>query len=132
MKNQKEEIEEIQEKLESILIEFSDDPKGIYKMQYKNAVVSEREFTGVGFFTYFVVPDEFVVIDESKDTSLSWLEFEDEPELPADFRILVTDGKLDYIEGYCFSDTWRYGYENAILVSENNNIRTRVKLKDLL
>jgi len=111
--------EEKHKKLEDTVIRLSlnkkHDPHGIYMKQYENAKILSRKFTGVGFFTEFIIPDELILSEESKDFCVVTGHFNDTEALQL-FVIFINKGKLDMLEGFVTYDDWRYDYENMRLV----------------
>jgi len=111
--------EEFEKKAMDMLLEGSDPKLVILKTQYASATVIKRDFTGVGFFTRFNVPDTLVVEhfkgriddvrariknDEGNWTLGDWLFF----------ILYIRDGKICTLE--CFTtldDIWDYNYDNA-------------------
>lgn len=86
-----------------------DDPHlTVFREQFRRAGLLSREFTGVGFFTHFSIP-----ADVPKVASKITPEFFRYPLVEingvkhgVDFAIFVTDGKLDFLEGFTFDDPW--------------------------
>jgi len=109
---------ETQEKLEQIIMEKSlicnHDPDGSLLKQYLNSQILTRKFTGVGFFTEFLIPDHLIINDESKNFCEVSGRYEDS-DIIFIFVIFIKSGKLDFLEGFTSHGEWRYDYENMIL-----------------
>jgi len=109
---------EIQEKLENTVMKMSliskHDLDGSLLKQYLNSRVLTRKFTGVGFFTEFLIPDHLIINDISKNFCEIAGKFEDS-DITFLFTIFVRNGKLDFLEGFTSHGEWRYDYENIVL-----------------
>lgn len=76
------------------------------RQQFARCTVAQREFTGFGFYTTLVVPD-----DVSRIAGVD-IKFGDViaeiPELPsgAGFLLYIKDGVLDMLEGYSYDEPW--------------------------
>ena len=98
------------------LLLAGDDPVlKILREQLSQAAVRKRELTGCGFFCYFDVGGA-----APKLTGRQRFQFGDvEGRIiglnhGAGFLLFVSDGTLDFLEGYTFGETWP---QNARLVS---------------
>ena len=107
-----------QEKLERAVMEMilihKNDPDGIYLNQYLNSQILSREFTGVGFFTKFIIPESLIISSESKDIAEVTATFKDS-DIILLFILFIGNGKLDCLEGVVSHECWRYDYENLQL-----------------
>ena len=75
--------------------------------QYKNSLITSREFTGVGFFTNFEVANETLALADSPSfelgsvqATISGLEF------GAGFVLYVRDGLIKMLEAYSYDEPW--------------------------
>jgi hypothetical protein len=98
--------------LEHAALEMSlagDDPRfDPLRKQLQVCHVKAREFSGVGFFSDFSVPDDTPRADlPSGTTHLSGPLVEmDGLEHGGGFELGITDGVLDYLEAYCYDEPW--------------------------
>lgn len=85
-----------------------DDPTlAMLREQSAVAVVAERRFTGVGFFTRFKVPISAPRLPSRCRLVVSDVYAEvTNLEFGAGFVLFVEDGALDTLEGYIFEDAW--------------------------
>lgn len=90
-----------------------DDPvRAALRQQLTAVSVSDRHFTGVGFYVRFVVPDSVPRLDESLGTKPRFTVtgvgavFED-ANVEVGFVLFVRDGRLHMLEGYTYgSEAW--------------------------
>lgn len=81
----------------------------LLRQQATAAAVSGREFTGVGFYVDFVVPDDAPRLDESlgiePDFTLGNVGavFED-VNVEAGFVLFVAGGRIDFLEAYTYGN----------------------------
>ncbi len=74
--------------------------------QYANAKVINREFSGKGFFTYFLIPDGIAPVKPLNFAAGNVnIELEGVPG-GADCLIFIREGKISFLECYTFSDDW--------------------------
>jgi hypothetical protein len=107
---------EKQEKLEKevmkIGLTLENAPDGIYAKQYLNSAILSRQFTGVGFFTEFIIPEDMIIDKNfSGNFYATNAKFEDS-DIIITFIVFVVEGKLCTLEGVVSHDYWRYDYEN--------------------
>ena len=77
------------------------------RKQFDVCTVKDREFTGVGFFTYFSVPEE-THKKVGLNLVLGDVFGDDIPELQrgAGFMLFIEDGILTCLEGYSYEEPW--------------------------
>jgi len=71
--------------------------------QLHNATITKREFTGVGFYTYFHV-DQVVSCEE--DMHISGVGGKLNNSIQIGFLLFVKKGKLSCLEGFTYDDPW--------------------------
>ncbi len=88
-----------------MLLDKQGEPFDTLRRQLSCATVSKREFTGVGFFTKFSLPDEAQVRHTVPDMTLGGVGAE-VPGLKhgAGFILFVRDGVVSMLEGYTYVD----------------------------
>ncbi len=90
-----------------------DDPMhNALRQQITVASVSDRRFTGVGFYVDFAIPDDVPRLDESVGTKPNFAFgnvgaiFED-ANVEVGFVLFVRDGRIHTLEGYTYgNDAW--------------------------
>lgn len=77
------------------------------RAQIRCARVKRREYTGVGFFTYFEVSGETLRLSDDYRSNLSEA-VASHPDVPAGagFLLWAEQGKLSCLEGYVFEGLW--------------------------
>ena len=101
------------------------------RLQVGNCRVSRREFTGVGFYTYFVIEP---IPDCSIRTSLKFgdvIAEIDGLQHGAGFLLYVKDGMITMLEGYSYDESWPEKIVNFDL-SYVGGKRDWAKLKGIL
>ena len=76
------------------------------RQQLERCVVAKREFTGFGFYTTLVAPED---VRRTAGLNIKFGDVIGEiPELPrgAGFLLYVKDGVLDMLEGYSYDEPW--------------------------
>jgi len=75
--------------------------------QYKSAIVSQRNFTGAGFFTDFEVTDKSLAIPDYLDLQLGKVNARIEGlAFGAGFILFIEDGLIAMLEGYTYGEPW--------------------------
>jgi hypothetical protein len=89
------------------------EPFETVRKQLAHAAIANREFSGVGFFTHFVVPPDAPVRRDlpSKEIGHVGAEF---PSLQhgAGFVLFIRDGVVSMLEGYTYDEPWPTNTEN--------------------
>jgi hypothetical protein len=101
-------IEELERAVMQVLLADNDPDARALRAQFQMAKVSKREFSGVGFFTTFSVPDEAPRL--TSRTKSDWhkgafAELEG-VQHGAGFTLFLKEGRIDILEGYTFDDPW--------------------------
>ena len=77
------------------------------RRQCEACTIKDREFTGYGFFTYFLVP-EGTCKKDGLDLVIGDVLGENMPELQngAGFLLFIKDGILSCLEGFSYDEPW--------------------------
>jgi len=125
-------FEEFEEIVMKELLSGDDHNLEILRAQFSSAEVRSREFTGVGFYTYFR-PDVNMPKVEGKQA----FQFGD---LKVDlqgvkagvgFVLFIKNGYLDFLEGYTYDDPWPGDIDILSIGFETNGIRDLEKLSKI-
>ena len=83
------------------------EPYKTVRRQLAIATVSRREFTGVGFFTEFVLPSDTAVRRDLPNMELGDVGAEF-PGLKrgAGFLLFIRDGVVSFLEGFTYDEDW--------------------------
>ena len=95
------------------LLDNNDELFNSFKLQYANAQIIDREFTGCGFFTKFSIPASLSRYKVSGRIDDVMATFDNHYEYY--FILYVTDGLIDTLEGFASVGDWEYDYENATI-----------------
>lgn len=98
--------EELEQRMMELLLQ-GDHPVLIgLRQQYAVAKIINREFSGVGFFTTFMVPEDILLVDPPNFEAGSMvIDLENLPN-GAGCVLFVRKGRLDFLECYTFIDPW--------------------------
>ena len=98
--------EEFEQHLMTLLLQGDHPVLSILRQQYAAATVTLREFSGVGFFTHFSVPDDLPRA-APPNFAAGDVAFQLEGLYNGGGCVLfVRDGKLDFLEGYAYDEPW--------------------------
>lgn len=78
----------------------------LLRSQYASADVLKREFTGVGFFTNFVVNDKSLVLSGKENFELGYLGEINDVQYGVGFVLFVREGFISMLEGYTYGESW--------------------------
>lgn len=104
------------------LLDYDNDVFRKLKKQYLNSMIIKREFTGCGFFTYFLIPDELrlgCLKGEIHDVIAT---LKNSPDTYV-FRLVIDDGMIDVLEGFSMFGEWKKTYDDVILSFGSDNGR---------
>ena len=89
------------------ILEKQGDPFDAVRAQLQYATVSARRFTGVGFFTDFVIPPDAPVRRDLADTTFGDIGA-DLPTLKhgVGFLLFVRRGTITMLEGFSYDEPW--------------------------
>ena len=90
-----------------VMLDRPGEPYDTLRKQLSHAVVTERELSGVGFFTHFAVPSQASVRCDLLETVLQDVAA-DIPGLEhgASFMLFVRDGIIAFLEGIATTGEW--------------------------
>jgi hypothetical protein len=89
------------------LLDKTGEPFDTLRRQLSEATVSQREFTGVGFFTEFVLPPDAQVKRDVPDMTLCGIGAEFPGlEHGAGFVLFIRGGVVSMLEGFTFDEKW--------------------------
>jgi hypothetical protein len=89
------------------LLQKKEEPFETLRRQLSLAAVSTREFTGVGFFTQFALPQDAQVNRDLSDMTLGGIG----ATIPglehgAGFLLFIRGGVVSMLEGFTYDETW--------------------------
>lgn len=103
----KNEMTELESKVMELLLQGEDSALHLLREQLRTSKVIAREFTGVGFFTKFEVPEDAKKIEGYKsfkfgdvEATIAGLKH------GAGFLLHIEKGALDTLEGYTYDEIW--------------------------
>ena len=93
--------------MSDMLLDKPGEPFETVRQQLAHAMVSERKFSGVGFFTHIVVPAGAAVRCDLPSTEISGVG----AEFPgvkhgAGFILFIRDGVVSWLEGFTYDEPW--------------------------
>jgi hypothetical protein len=90
-----------------MLLDKSGEPYVTIRQQLSHAVVANREFTGVGFFTNFTVPDGLSIRYDLPDMTIGDVGAElSNLKHGAGFLLFIRNGRVDFLEGFTYDEPW--------------------------
>ena len=99
--------EELEQRLMGLLLQGDTPVVNILRQQYATAKVTNRDFTGAGFYTYFEVSDNAPLLVEHPNLDLTGVNIQLENLTDgAGCVLIVRDGKLSYLECYTYEEYW--------------------------
>ncbi len=103
----------------------------ILREQYKNAIVTEREFTGVGFYSTFQTSPKSPGLEIDHLIRLSDVISQiDELPYGVGFALCINDGFIDFLEGFTYGDVkWPEHFAKFSLSYVDGEIRGAEFLK---
>jgi hypothetical protein len=122
----------LEDRVMRMLLAGDDDALTVLRQQIKQAQISSRKLTGVGFYTEFSLPSEIARLVGRPSFKLG-----DVNGAAANikhglgFLLHVTDGAIAMLEGYTYDESWPNNVEELVLTysggqNQNRNI-DRVK-----
>lgn len=91
----------------NLLLEGEDPIFKILRQQFLIAKVKERNLTGAGFYTYFLIPNNAKKVEKKERFTITHVHAEIEGlQHGAGFVLFVDDGVLNNLEGYCYDEQW--------------------------
>ena len=97
----------LEDRVLEMLLRGVDEVLSVLRQQAKQARVSSRKMTGVGFYTEFVVPPEVPRVPGRPTFKLGDVNgTADNVKHGLGFLLYVTEGTLSMLEGYTYDDPW--------------------------
>jgi hypothetical protein len=97
----------LEDRVLEMLLRGEDEALSVLREQAKQARVSSRKMTGVGFFTEFVVPAEAPRVPNRPTFKLGDVNgTADNVKHGLGFLLYVAEGTLSMLEGYTYDDPW--------------------------
>jgi hypothetical protein len=116
-----------------MLLAGDDEYYPILRNQYAQSMVASREFTGVGFFTTFSLPENSPPCSVSGRVNDVQASFDDGEVYY--FILYITDGKIDTLEGFrTHRETWSYDYDKAEIsycFEDRRDVELRPNIKEI-
>lgn len=78
----------------------------ILREQYKKAQVSSRDFTGVGFYTKFHLPENIVKVTEPVEYAYGDVSCDLNGSILCGFILFIENGIMICLEGYTYREFW--------------------------
>ena len=100
-------LTELERSALSLLIDRPGELFTSVRAQLAHASVSDRESTGVGFFTNFIVPPDAPVSRNLPDSHISGV-YAEHPDVPCgvSFILFLRSGSVAWLEGVTFDGPW--------------------------
>jgi len=77
------------------------------KQQYNNSIVTDREFTGVGFYTNFYVADKSLHLKDNVNFEIGGIHASiNGLKSGAGFIVFIRNGVIKCLEGYTYGEPW--------------------------
>lgn len=111
-------------------LDGEDDVLSVLREQYHNAIVKNREFTGKGFFTDYIIPNDIPKLKSQKSFQIGDVIGEiDRVEHGIGFVLFIKNGVIDVLEGFTYGDEeWPNLIINYKLSYLPDNVRDIKKL----
>ena len=114
--------EYLEQQLMTLLLKGDHPILAILRQQYTVAKIASREFTGVGFFLNFDVPQDIPLVDPPNfEAGHISIDLENLPN-GAGCILFVREGKLDFLECYTYTDNW----PDHIMIKSLSNAHTAI------
>ncbi|HEV7925823.1 MAG TPA: hypothetical protein VGR14_10725 [Verrucomicrobiae bacterium] len=90
-----------------MMLDKAGEPFETIRQQLAHASVGERKFSGVGFFTNFVVPEDIAVRRDLRSMEIGDVGAEIAGlQLGAGFLLFIRDGVVSFLEGFTYDESW--------------------------
>lgn len=97
----------LEQRIMGMLLAGDDATLQILREQFRVAEVTQRELTGAGFFTTFLVPPQVPRLEGDRTFTFGDVIAEMEGlEHGAGFLLYVRNGSIDCLEGYSYEEAW--------------------------
>lgn len=113
------------------LLEGNNQTLNILRQQYENAEIKELELTGSGFYANFEISQIAPRLQTNKSFQIGDLYGEIRGvQDGVGFVLFITNGKLDFLEGYTYGDEpWPENLSNYLLHFDSGQNRDLEKLE---
>lgn len=98
-------FEEFEHAVMQKILEEDTSVNRILREQYKKTHVASRDFTGVGFFTDFHLPENIVKVSEPVEYAYGDVHCDLNGAL-CGFILFIKDGVMICLEGYTYGELW--------------------------
>ncbi len=88
------------------IMEHDTSINNVLREQYKRVHIECRDFTGVGFFTDFIVPNNVLHIIEPVEYGYGDVDATINDVYGYGFVLFIKDGLMTCLEGYTWQDSW--------------------------
>ena len=114
----------LEEQVLEMLLRGQDEVLDVLRQQVKDAQVSSREITRVGFFTNFEVPAEAPRVRARPKFELGDVNgTADNVKHGLGFLLFVNDGSLSMLEGYTYDEPWPDEIRGLVLTYSTGQAR---------
>ncbi len=121
---------EFENKVMNALLKGESEVLQILRRQYEAARIESREFTGVGFFTDFIIDDQKLKLNIDKFNFGDVYGGYNENDLKIGFILFIENGYISSLEGYVLEDIiWPENYNILNLYYESGLVRDIEALK---
>lgn len=123
----------LEDRVMGMLLAGDDDALAVLQQQLRNAEVSSRMLTGVGFYTEFSIPSAVARLSGHPSFKLG-----DVNGTAANvahglgFLLYVTDGAIAMLEGYTYDEPWPNNVEELKLTYSHGQNRNMDKVRQLV
>lgn len=126
------EFEQFEKQIMEKILAGADEGLEIMREQYKGAVVTERWFSGVGFFSTFQVNEKSPKLSSHCSTQLTDVHAQcDELAHGMGFVLFIKDGMIDFLEGSTYDEKWPEHLANLRLCYLPQNPEDARNMEDL-
>jgi hypothetical protein len=110
--------EKLEQKLMDMFLSGNEPILETLRTQYKNSTINSREFTGVGFYTHYLVNPKTAISTNKKSFELTDITATiSKMEDALGFVLFVRDGYISWLEGYTIAlDFWPTDYSDVNLI----------------
>jgi hypothetical protein len=114
------------------LLAGEDEVLSILRQQLKQATISSRKMTGVGFFTKFYIPAECTRVAGNSSFKLGDVNgTANNLNNGLGFLLFVTNGEIDALEGYTYDEPWPIEVQGLTLTYAGGQNRDMDVLKKI-
>lgn len=99
-------LTELEKEIMVMLLDGEDEVLANLRKQLKSVIVTEREMTGVGFFTTFQIPSTIPRITNKSFKFGDVYAHISDLDYGAGFLLYVKDGALEMLEAYTYEEPW--------------------------